>query len=265
MVAPLGAALTAAVNVSHPARSVTARLHRVNSGSGEAQDVIAAKRLLRVGPQVFTQVDRHGVLARSPSHLHAADDGVVAVADNRHSLPVRLASNATLPDSCFGGTTSRSQWNGPFLPPTGCKPVLRVPLTPATIAAYDVGTLTKLFQIIPALHRFPKAMAERVHLLANALVDAYDGDAERLWQDVTDAQQLKTRLEARPGFGAQKAAIFWRYSPNSVASPQTAGLTLPASMATTNFVLSQTSLTKRRLNRYGRSNRPPSRPQKKRG
>jgi len=95
-----------------------------------------------------------------------------------------------------------------FLAPYRLSTRLEGPLTPATIAAYNPEALTELFRITPALHRFPKAMAERVHLLANALVDEYDGDVERLWHDVTDAHQLKTRLEALPGFGTQKAAIF---------------------------------------------------------
>lgn len=95
-----------------------------------------------------------------------------------------------------------------FLAPYRLSTRLDGPLTPATIAAYDLEALTELFRSSPALHRFPKAMAERVHLLAKALVEDYDGDTSRLWRDVTDATELKQRLEDLPGFGTQKAAIF---------------------------------------------------------
>ncbi len=95
-----------------------------------------------------------------------------------------------------------------FLAPYRLATRLEGPLTPATVAALDVDALTDVFRISPALHRFPKAMAERVHLLADALVAQYDGDTTRLWADVTDAKELKKRLEDLPGFGTQKAQIF---------------------------------------------------------
>jgi len=95
-----------------------------------------------------------------------------------------------------------------FLAPHRLATRLNGPLTPATIVSYDQEALTDLFRITPALHRFPKAMAERVHLLAQALNEQYDGDTTQIWADVTDAKELRSRLENLPGFGVQKAQIF---------------------------------------------------------
>jgi uncharacterized HhH-GPD family protein len=58
------------------------------------------------------------------------------------------------------------------------------------------------------LHRFPKAMAARVQELARLLVEEYDGEAERVWTTADSGTELLKRLEALPGFGAQKAKIF---------------------------------------------------------
>lgn len=95
-----------------------------------------------------------------------------------------------------------------FLAPYRLAERIDGPLTPASIAALDADTLEQLFRISPALHRFPKAMAERVHLLAHALVNEYDGDTANLWQDNADAATVRKRLENLPGFGHQKAQIF---------------------------------------------------------
>ena len=38
----------------------------------------------------------------------------------------------------------------------------------------------------PAIHRFPGAMAQRVHDLAVHVRDTYDGDAARVWTDAAD-------------------------------------------------------------------------------
>jgi uncharacterized HhH-GPD family protein len=74
-------------------------------------------------------------------------------------------------------------------------------LDPATVAAAD---LDALFRIKPAIHRFPGAMAQRVRELAVFIQDTYDGDAARVWTEARDADDLRARLEALPGFGAMK-------------------------------------------------------------
>ncbi|WP_328338801.1 HhH-GPD-type base excision DNA repair protein [Micromonospora sp. NBC_00421] len=75
------------------------------------------------------------------------------------------------------------------------------------LADYDPQALVAVFTGPPALHRFPKAMAGRVQELCRILVDRYDGDAGRLWADVTDGRELLRRIVDLPGFGTQKAQI----------------------------------------------------------
>lgn len=60
----------------------------------------------------------------------------------------------------------------------------------------------------PALHRFPKAMAERTAALCRLLEENYGGDAAGVWDGCDDGALLLSRLEALPGFGKQKAKIF---------------------------------------------------------
>jgi uncharacterized HhH-GPD family protein len=74
-------------------------------------------------------------------------------------------------------------------------------LDAATVAAAD---LEPLFRERPAIHRFPGAMAQRVHDLAVHLLERYDGDAARVWTDAADGTQLRANLEALPGFGEMK-------------------------------------------------------------
>ncbi len=71
----------------------------------------------------------------------------------------------------------------------------------ATVAAAD---LDAVFREKPALHRYPGAMATRVHDLAVHLRDVWDGDAAAVWRSATSPEQLKANLEALPGFGDMK-------------------------------------------------------------
>ncbi len=82
------------------------------------------------------------------------------------------------------------------------------PLTPAAIAAMSPEDLEPLFREKPALHRYPGAMAKRVHALAVHLVEEHDGDADSVWDDAASGADLLRRLKALPGFGEQKARIF---------------------------------------------------------
>ena len=88
-----------------------------------------------------------------------------------------------------------------FVGPLALKERLGGRLDPATVADAD---LDALFRITPAIHRFPGAMAERVHDLAVFVRDHYDGDAARVWTDAEDAEDLRARLAELPGFGAMK-------------------------------------------------------------
>ena len=81
-------------------------------------------------------------------------------------------------------------------------------LDPTAIAAMDAGELERLCSTPPAVHRYPKAMAARIQALAAHVVEAYGGDTAALWSTATTGAQLRDRLEALPGYGKAKAAIF---------------------------------------------------------
>ena len=74
-------------------------------------------------------------------------------------------------------------------------------LDPASLAAID---LEPAFRERPAIHRFPGAMAGRVRELASVVAEDYGGDAARVWTEAADADDLRRRLGALPGFGPMK-------------------------------------------------------------
>ena len=82
------------------------------------------------------------------------------------------------------------------------------PLTAAGIAEYDTEALVAAFTGPPALHRYPRSMAERVQALCRTIMADWGGDVERLWTDATDGRTVLANLQSLPGFGKQKAQIF---------------------------------------------------------
>ncbi len=74
-------------------------------------------------------------------------------------------------------------------------------LDPETLAGAD---LEPVFREKPAVHRFPGAMAKRVHELAVHVRDEYGGEAARVWTDAADARELRSNIAALPGFGEMK-------------------------------------------------------------
>jgi len=77
------------------------------------------------------------------------------------------------------------------------------------LGAFDADTLAEadlepVFRARPAIHRYPGAMAQRVHDLALHLREHYGGDAARVWTDAADADALRANLAALPGFGEMK-------------------------------------------------------------
>jgi uncharacterized HhH-GPD family protein len=77
------------------------------------------------------------------------------------------------------------------------------------LGAFDVDTLASadlepVFRATPAIHRYPGAMAQRVHDLALHVRDRYDGDAARVWTDAADSRELRANLAELPGFGEMK-------------------------------------------------------------
>ncbi len=72
------------------------------------------------------------------------------------------------------------------------------------IASMDPAELEAAFRERPAIHRFPGSMARRVQDLCAVVADEYDGKAERVWTEASDAADLRKRIGALPGFGAMK-------------------------------------------------------------
>ncbi len=81
-------------------------------------------------------------------------------------------------------------------------------LDPAKIAAMPVDEFVELARAKPAIHRFPKSMGERVHAVCEHVVEHYDGQADKIWKGVRDAQTLYDRLREVPGYGDEKTKIF---------------------------------------------------------
>jgi uncharacterized HhH-GPD family protein len=86
-------------------------------------------------------------------------------------------------------------------------------LDAAALADVD---LDPVFRERPAVHRFPGAMATRVHDLSVEIRDSYDDHAERVWSDAVDAADLRARIGGLPGFGDMKvrslgAVLFKQY------------------------------------------------------
>lgn len=81
-------------------------------------------------------------------------------------------------------------------------------LDAAAIAGMDPDRLGELFSRPPALHRYPSSMAARVQALCKMITEEHGGDAAAVWSGAADGRQLRTRIQALPGFGEQKARIF---------------------------------------------------------
>lgn len=95
-----------------------------------------------------------------------------------------------------------------FLAPYVLQQRLGRDLDAAEIADMSPDKLEEVFKIVPALHRFPGAMAKRAQSLCRDLVDTYGGDAAGLWRDVDSGKELVRRVEKLPGFGKEKSRIF---------------------------------------------------------
>jgi len=95
-----------------------------------------------------------------------------------------------------------------FLSPYDLRERLGGRLDAAGIAAMDADDLAGVFKGPPALHRYPSSMAGRTQDLCRALVEDYDGDAERVWSSAATGKEMFANLRRLPGFGEQKARIF---------------------------------------------------------
>jgi uncharacterized HhH-GPD family protein len=91
-----------------------------------------------------------------------------------------------------------------FSSPLELKKRLGGRLDAADIVGRDPGELEEIFRAKPALHRFPGTMAHRTQELCAAIASEYGGDAERVWAEAHDGQELRQRLLDLPGIGDMK-------------------------------------------------------------
>jgi uncharacterized HhH-GPD family protein len=77
-------------------------------------------------------------------------------------------------------------------------------LDAGAIAATDPAHLDEVFRQRPAIHRFPGNMARRVQELCAFVSERHDGQAERVWTEASDADDLRRRIRELPGFGQMK-------------------------------------------------------------
>ncbi|MBK5221349.1 MAG: Fe-S cluster assembly protein HesB [Acidimicrobiia bacterium] len=80
--------------------------------------------------------------------------------------------------------------------------------TAGGIAAMDPADFEAVCREKPAIHRFPAAMAKRIHDLCGHIVEHHDGEAAKIWKGVRSGDALHARVAALPGFGAEKTKIF---------------------------------------------------------
>ena len=131
--------------------------------------------------------------ATKPDRLHFTgnDDADALIARDPFALLVGFALDQQVPVStAFSGPLKIEQRLGT--------------LDPRAIASTDPAKLEAAFREKPAVHRFPGTMAQRVQDLARTIADDYEGDAERVWTQARDGQDLKARLASLPGFGDMK-------------------------------------------------------------
>ena len=82
------------------------------------------------------------------------------------------------------------------------------PLRASELASMDLLELTRLFAIVPALHRFPGSMAKRTQELCRHIAEVYDDRPADLWRTATTGEELCARMKKVPGFGEHKAKVF---------------------------------------------------------
>ena len=125
-----------------------------------------------------------------PERLHftESDEANALIASDPMALLVGFALDQQV--------TVQKAFSGPL--------VIKERLGTLDAAALASADLEPVFRERPAIHRFPGAMAQRVHDLAVHVRDRYDGDAARVWTDAGSPEQLRANLEALPGFGEMK-------------------------------------------------------------
>jgi uncharacterized HhH-GPD family protein len=121
-------------------------------------------------------------------HFTGNDEADMLLVQDAFALLVGFALDQQVP--------VQKAFMGPF--------VLRERLGTLDVAAVAGADLDPIFRERPAIHRFPGAMATRVHELAVYVMERYDGDAARVWTTATTTEELRENLASLPGFGDMK-------------------------------------------------------------
>lgn len=128
-------------------------------------------------------------------HITGLDDADQLLTDNAFALLAGMMLDQQYPmEHAFRGPAKVSERLGGF--------------DPREIAEADPEEFAALCAQTPAIHRFPGSMATRLQELARTVVEQYDGRTERVWEEASDGKDLLKRVQALPGFGAQKSKIF---------------------------------------------------------
>ncbi len=70
-----------------------------------------------------------------------------------------------------------------------------------------VESLETLIKEKPALHRYPRKMAEYIFFAINKIVKEYNSDAENIWRNDLNAEKVIANLEEFKGISHKKAAL----------------------------------------------------------
>ncbi|GAA2104568.1 HhH-GPD-type base excision DNA repair protein [Microlunatus panaciterrae] len=136
--------------------------------------------------------------SREPRDLHLTGDASAdeLLSDNANALLIGMVLDQQVPmEKAFAGPAVIAERMG------GTFDV-------RAIAAMEIDDFIALCSERPAVHRFPGAMAKRVHQVCQVLAEEYDADAEAMWRTAADGAELKGLIARLPGFGDQKASIF---------------------------------------------------------
>ena len=70
-----------------------------------------------------------------------------------------------------------------------------------------VESLETIIKEKPALHRYPRKMAEYIFFAVNKIVKEYYSDVENVWKNDLNAEQVVAKLEEFKGISHKKAAL----------------------------------------------------------
>jgi uncharacterized HhH-GPD family protein len=163
--------------------------------SGRSQQELHAVLHCRSGPQTRPR-GQNADMANAPIWLTGDPEADNLLSEDDNALLIAMILDQQVPmEKAFSGPLVIAQRMGGRL-------------DVAAIATMPEEEFIALCAQRPAIHRFPAAMAKRIHQVCGVLSDNYEGQASNVWRDVATGEELRQALAALPGFGNEKAAIF---------------------------------------------------------